>query len=365
VHMLVAATMDNRYCGSWWRTAGRRRLDLATRSQCRPGRRHVPLGLHSGVTQASAGSWCAAPAELSLVTSHLPLSVINRSRNAGWVGVRSGTLVRRRQLARILRELRLSSGMTIETAAPLLDFSPAKLSRIENAHQAVDVHAVRTMMDIFGVVGERWEEILELTREASSKGWWRAYGLDDQGYVPLEAEASAVREYTVSVVPGLLQTADYARALFEDGPRRVTRAEQENDVAVRMIRQDRLRATDDPLELIAVIEEAALRRVTGGPDVMCAQLAHVLEAAELDTVTVQVLPMDMGSHPGLGGAFTILSFDGLGEPDIGYVGYPMGAVHIEKAEDVKRGRVVFDRLRARALGPAESAALIERVAMET
>jgi transcriptional regulator with XRE-family HTH domain len=110
--------------------------------------------------------------------------------------MRSGTLVRRRQLARILRELRLRSGLTIEETAPKLDFSASKLSRIENAHQAVDVHVVRTMMDIFGVDGDRWNAILDLTREANAKGWWRAYGLDDQGYVPLEAEASAVREYT-------------------------------------------------------------------------------------------------------------------------------------------------------------------------
>jgi transcriptional regulator with XRE-family HTH domain len=98
--------------------------------------------------------------------------------------VRSGTLVRRRQLARILRELRQKAGLTIEETAPKLDFSPAKLGRIENAHQGVDVHVVRTMMDIFGVSGDQWNAILDLTREASAKGWWRAYGLDDQGYVP-------------------------------------------------------------------------------------------------------------------------------------------------------------------------------------
>jgi hypothetical protein len=160
------------------------------------------------------------------------------------------------------------------------------------------------MMDVFGVAGQRWDEILGLAREANAKGWSRAYGLDDQGSVPLDAQASAVREYTTSVVPGLLQTAGYARALFEDGPRRVPRAERENDVAIRMIRQERLRASEDPLELVAVIEEAALHRATGGPDVICAQLAHVLEAAELDTVTVQVLPMELGSHPGLAVAFT-------------------------------------------------------------
>jgi transcriptional regulator with XRE-family HTH domain len=279
--------------------------------------------------------------------------------------MRSGTLVRRRQLARILRELRQKSGLTIEETAPKLDFSPSKLSRIENAHQAVDVHVVRTMMDIFGVGGDRWNAILDLTREANAKGWWRAYGLDDHGYVPLEAEASAVREYTVNNLPGLLQTADYARALFESSLHVGTRAVQENDVEVRMIRQKRLRDPENPLVLIAVIEESALRRVIGGPDVMCAQLAHVLEAAELDPVTIQVLPANVGAHPSVSGAFTVLSFDGLGEPDIGYVEHPMGSVHIEKAEDVARGRLVFDRLRTLALGPDESAALIERVAMQT
>ena len=276
----------------------------------------------------------------------------------------SGTLIRRRQLARILRELRQKSGLTIEEAAPKLDFSPSKLSRIENAHQGVDVHVVRTMMDIFGVTGDRWNALLTLTREASAKGWWRAYGLDDHGYVPLEAEASSVREYAVNCLPGLLQTADDARALFESSMHIGSQAVRENDVEVRMIRQKRLTDPDNPLTLVAVIEESALRRVIGSPDVMCAQLAHVVVAAELDTVTIQVLPADVGAHQGVTGGFTVLSFETLGEPDIGYVEHPMGSIHIEKAEDVARGRVVFDHLRSRSLSPEESAALIERVAVQ-
>jgi transcriptional regulator with XRE-family HTH domain len=278
--------------------------------------------------------------------------------------MRNGALVRRRQLARILRELRQKSGLTIEDAAPKLDFSPSKLSRIENAHQGVDVHVVRTMMDVFGVGGDRWNTILDLTREAGAKGWWRAYGLDDLGYVPLEAEASAVREYATNYLPGLLQTADYTRSLIESSLHVGSRAVQENDVAIRMIRQERLRASENHLEFLTVIEESALRRVIGDPDLMCAQLAHVLEAATLDTVTVQVLPTAIKAHPSVTGAFTVLSFDGLGEPDIGYVEHPMGSVHIEKAEDVARGRFVFDRLCSMALGPDESGALIERVAMQ-
>jgi transcriptional regulator with XRE-family HTH domain len=279
--------------------------------------------------------------------------------------VRNGSLVRRRQLARTLRELRMHAGLTIEAAAPLLDFSPSKLSRIENAHQGVDVHIVRSMLDLFDVGGERWKEILELTREASAKGWWRAYGLDDRGYIPLEAEASTVRDFTVTYVPGLLQTADYARALFDVSFRRRSEATRDRDVTVRRIRQERLTSPDRPLELLAMIEEAVLHRPVGGPSVMRAQLAHLVEAAALDTVTVQVLPTVVGAHAGNDGAFTVLSFEGLGEPDMGYVEHPMGSVHVEKEEDVTRARLVFDHLRTVAHSPAESVALIEQVAAQT
>jgi transcriptional regulator with XRE-family HTH domain len=275
--------------------------------------------------------------------------------------VRSGALVRRRQLARTLRELRVHAGLTIEAAAPRLDVSASKLSRIENAHQGVDVHIVRSMLDLFDVGGDRWTEILELTREAATKGWWRAYGLDDRGYVPLEADATTVREFAAGTVPGLLQTADYARELFETSLRPRSRETLERDVTVRMIRQERLRSADRPLELQAVIEEATLHRLLGGRTVMRAQLQRLIEMAELPSVTVQILPTAVAGHPGLDGAFTVLSFEDLGEPDMGYVEHPMGAMHIEKEEDVARARVVLDHLSSVALSPAESTELIERV----
>jgi transcriptional regulator with XRE-family HTH domain len=280
------------------------------------------------------------------------------------VGVRSGSLVRRRQLARTLRELRVHAGLTIEAAAPRLDVSASKLSRIENAHQGVDVHMVRSMLDLFDVGGDRWTEILELTREASAKGWWRAYGLDDKCYVPLEAEASMVRDFTVTYVPGLLQTSDYARAMFDASLRSRSRETVEREIRVRMIRQERLTSTTDPLRLAAIIDEPVLRRPVGGPTVMRAQLQHLVEAAALDSVELQVLPTGTGAHPAMGGAFTVLSFEGLGEPDMAYVEHPMGSVHIEKDEDVARATLVFDHLRSVAHSPAESVALIEQVAAQ-
>jgi hypothetical protein len=254
--------------------------------------------------------------------------------------------------------------MTLEQAAPALDFSPSKLSRIENAQQAVDVHAVRSMLDLYDVGGDRWGELVALAREATQRGWWRRYGLDDRGYVPLEAAATRVHDFTVTYVPGLLQTADYARALFQGSARQRSAEVLDRAIAVRMIRQERLTDDEEPLELVAVVEEAVLHRPVGGPGVMRAQLERLVAAAALDTVTFQVLPTNTGAHAGQDGALTILNFDGLGEPDMAYVEHAMGAVHFEKELDVATARLVFDRVRAAALTPVDSVALVERVVAE-
>jgi transcriptional regulator with XRE-family HTH domain len=293
-----------------------------------------------------------------VLASHLSPSVCGRTGSVR-VARRNGSVVRQRQLGRTLRELREEAGLTLEEAAPRLDWSTSKLSRIEIAQQSIDVHGVRSMLDLYGVGGERWTQIIELTRDARQRGWWRAYGIDDQGYVPLETEASTVRDFTVSYVPGLLQTADYAREVFRSSLIRRTAAELDNAITIRMIRQERLSSTEHPLELVAIVEEAVLRRPVGGPTVLRAQLAHIVQAAGLDLVTFQVLPLGVGAHPGMSAAFAILSFDGLGEPDIVYVEHPIGAVQLQKETDVARAKLVFDRLRSDALSPADSVALVQ------
>jgi transcriptional regulator with XRE-family HTH domain len=281
------------------------------------------------------------------------------------VAGRNGAVVRRLQLGRILRELREQAGLSLEVAAPALDWSSSKLSRIENGRQGVDVHGVRTMMDVYGVGGPQWDELLDLTRSTAKKGWWRAFGLDDKGYVPLEAEATLVREATASYVPGLLQTEAYARAVFAVAIHPRTEAELDKLAAVRRVRKERLTSAEDPLELVAVIDEVVLRRPVGGPAVMRAQLAHLVEAAALDRVTLQVLPMVLGAHPGLPAPFTLLTFGGIDFGDMVYVEHPVGAVHISKEDEVAVARLRFDRLRSLALDPDESVALICRVAAET
>jgi transcriptional regulator with XRE-family HTH domain len=271
-----------------------------------------------------------------------------------------GTVPRRR-LGRELEKLRDHAGYTLEEAAALLETSISRLSRIENANQAPDVQWVRAMLDLYHC-SDRWEELLALTRLAREPGWWRRYGLDDRGYVPLEAGACLVREFSMTTVPGLLQTADYARAVLRSGVVELSEQRRERDVEVRQVRQKRLYSERDPLRLATVIDESALRRAIGGPVVLREQLDHLLIMCELDTVSLQVLPAEVQGHPGLDGSFTVLSFPEPDEPDLAYVEYLMGSAHIERAEDVARCRVTFDRLRAAALNPTESAALIERLA---
>ena len=194
-------------------------------------------------------------------------------------------MVRRRQLARQLRLLREDVGLTLESAAPALDWSVSKLSRIETAQQAVDVHGVRSMLDLYEVGGDRWTQIITLCRESRQKGWWRAYGLGDDSYVGFETEATLVQEFTLAYVPGLLQTKAYSRALFEAVPVRRTSREIDAAASVRVIRHERLSSDDDPLEIVAIIDEPALHRLIVGRDVLAEQLDHLLAVARLDTTS--------------------------------------------------------------------------------
>jgi transcriptional regulator with XRE-family HTH domain len=271
-------------------------------------------------------------------------------------------MIRRRVLARQLKLLREQSGLTLEHAAPKLDFSVSKLSRIENAQVGIDVHWVKSMLDVYDVGGARWHELLELAREAQQPGWWRAYGLGNNSYIAFETEARRLHEFTLSYVPGILQTADYARALMRPVPLRRTAEGLENEVTARIHRQHRLTSAENPLQFVAVIDEAALRRPVGGPDVMRVQLEQIAASAELDTVTLHVLPEDVGAHAALPSGFMILSFGDLGEPDMAYVEHTLGALSLDKAGDVARARLTFERVLADALDPGASLALVRRLA---
>jgi hypothetical protein len=203
------------------------------------------------------------------------------------------------------------------------------------------------------------ETLLDQSREAMKPPWFRAYGIEDAGYVDVETYAQSVKEFSGLMLPGLLHTEAYIRALFEHSRRRRSAEQLRNDIEVRLIRQERLASENDPLDLAVIIDESALRRDIGGPDVMQDQLRHLIEMAGLPSVTVQVLPLRM--HSALDGGFTLLSFQDRDEPDLLYVEYVTGALHIEEDDEVRACRLKFDRLGVEAMSPDDSVALIQRI----
>jgi transcriptional regulator with XRE-family HTH domain len=265
---------------------------------------------------------------------------------------------RRRRLARRLRQMREQTGWTLEEAARRLDKTRSSLGRIETGQSRADVHLARSMMDLYDHYDP---ELLDLVREANRPGWWTKYGIDDRGYISTETEASALVEFSILNIPGLLQTEGYMRALFS--ARKVRREQLANDIAARHHRQGRLTDEEFPLELAAIIDEAALRRMVGGVEVMRDQLRHLVQVSELDTVSVQVLPNAAGAHPGMDGAFIILNFP-EDDPPVMYVEYTNGSLQLEKPEEVADARLVFERLRSEALSPGDSVTFIERVVDE-
>ncbi len=276
--------------------------------------------------------------------------------------IRTGSAVLRRILGRRLRRMRIQAGYTLESADPALEWSTSKLSRIEKAAQIVDVHGVKSMLDLYDIGGDQWTEVLELTRAARQKGWWRAYGMGDNSYVGYEADAALVQEYAAGFVPGLLQVAGYSRALFEASAVPRSAADVDREVEVRTIRQRRLTDADDPLRLDAIIDEEVLHNPVGGDEVHRAQLAHLLVAGELPAVRLQVLRRRPGAHASLGSGFYVLSFGDIDEPDMAYVEHALGATHIEGEHEVALARKQFDQLRTLALGPADSLALLRSIA---
>ncbi|HUQ54397.1 helix-turn-helix transcriptional regulator [Lentzea sp.] len=264
---------------------------------------------------------------------------------------------RRRKLAKKLRKLRLRARMSIQEAAKALDKDVQALYRIEAGETRVDVHFGRSVMDVYDAYDP---DLLDEIREAAKRGWWTTYGIKDQGYLDVETEAATVREFALALIPGLLQTKDYMRAVFASHG---LVDNIENQIEVRRIRQQRLTSDDDPLFLHVIIDEYALRRLVGSPEIMRGQLRHLVDLAALPTVTLQVITSAL--HVGMMGTFIVLGFPDPDDPEVFYLEHVTGgSIHIEDPEQVRAANLAFGRLAAEALSPDESVALIERILAE-
>lgn len=280
-----------------------------------------------------------------------------------------GPTVRLRRLGMELRVLREAAGLNSQQAAEELGCSQSKISRVETGKSPVSVRDVRDLLGLYQVTDrEQCERLLGLARDSRQRGWWAEFGSwlpsGFDTYAGMEAATASVRAYQAQLVHGLLQTEDYARALLRALRVEDTRESVEKLVEFRMARQAQLTRAESPLRLWVIFEEEVLKRPVGGPTVMQAQLQRILEAAEEPIITIQVLPTDRGAHAGLDGSFSVFEFPDPGDPDVAYVGGPIGTVFIEKNEDVKRFATRFDHLRAAALDIGESADLIAHVARD-
>ncbi len=258
--------------------------------------------------------------------------------------------------------------MSLETVADQLGWSSSKVSRIELAKIAVTPADVRALLGALEVpLSDEVETLVNLAAEDRQPGWWRQYAevlpAWFEGYLSLESEASRLLAYESEVVPGLLQTEDYAAEIVRHSPYTALPDEAARAAELRRARQVRLTG-DDPVHLDAVINEGALRRLVGGPDVMAVQLRRLVDTTELANVILRVLPFATGAHPGVDGSFTVLEFSDPGDPRIVYLDRMTDSDYLEGLREVAAYRHAHEQLRVSALPPDESREMISGIAKE-
>ena len=268
-----------------------------------------------------------------------------------------------------LRRLRQAAGITPEAAGEAIRASHAKISRLELGRVGFKERDVADLLTLYGVTGEQDREaLLALARQANTPGWWHKYAdiLPSwfEMYVGLEQAASIIRTYEVQFVPGLLQTEAYAHAVTVLGHPAGSADEIERRVSLRMARQRFLTQPEAP-NLWAVVDEAALWRAPDGPQLMRAQLQHLIELTELPNITLQVVSFRSGGHPAAGGPFTLLRFCEPDLPDIVYLEQLTSALYLDKRQDIEHYLAVFNRLGVEADSPTETVRFLNRIIKET
>lgn len=274
--------------------------------------------------------------------------------------------VKRRRLGMLLRQFRVDAGLTSDPVAAHMDRNESWVSRLERGRTGLRKLDLERLLDLYNVGQDVRAELAVLAKGGRERGWWSKYSgvLSKQysSYIGFEAEASSLLCYDSLVVNGLLQTEDYAHTVFRVGAPDEDLGVIDRRVEVRLSRQKRLVAEENPLSLWAVLDEAVLRRVIGGDvKVHVGQLDRLLEAAESSRVRVQVIPFGEASHPGMLSSFTILEFPN--DPEMVYIEGLTSDLY-EDPPDSERYRVVFDNLRAAALSEPATIDLIRKVRAE-
>jgi hypothetical protein len=284
-------------------------------------------------------------------------------------GSGGGPTVLRMLLGAHLRRLREAQGVSREDAGWEIRASESKISRMELGRVSFKERDVEDLLTLYGQVDtDERERLLALARQANTPGWWHRYGdvLPNwfQSYLGLEAAASLIRTYEVQFVPGLLQTADYARSVVLLGHGRAKAEEIDRRVDLRMRRQ-KILDRPEAVQLWAVIDEAVLRRPVGSRSTMRGQIQALIDATQRQSVHLQVLPFQVGGHSAAGGAFSILRFPDQELPDIVYVEQLSSALYLDKRDDVELYVDAMERLCVEADQPERAPDTLLRILKDT
>lgn len=276
--------------------------------------------------------------------------------------------VRRRRLGQELRRLREDRGMTAEEVADRLLVSQSKISRLENGRRSISQRDVRDLCEVYQVDDKKLvESLMHMAKESRQQGWWHAFAELSPTYsvyIGLEMDASSLRVFEPQVVPGLLQTPEYAAAVIAGALPEMAEEDVNSRVQVRLRRQHRVDEGKRGLRLWAVVDEAALRRTVGNPQVMAEQLNRLVEASRLPNVTLQVMPFSAGAHTGVNGQFTILEFPETSDSTVVYLEGVTNDLYLEKPHDVQHYSIMYEHLRAQALSPEQTREFIMKIAKE-
>jgi transcriptional regulator with XRE-family HTH domain len=278
---------------------------------------------------------------------------------------RTPKTARHRRLMSELNRYRSERGLSRAEVADRLGTTDTTIWRYETGLSRPKPADVLAMLEVYGVTGPARDELIQLAREARKRNWWHRHrqllkpGFDS--YIGLESEASVVRTYEPQTVPGLLQAESYARAVIAATTLSDASSDIDMKVSVRVARQSLL-TRDQPIQLVAILDEAVLRRQVGGPETMRDQIWRLLEMARLPSVDIRVLPFGTGAHCAMDGNFSLLSFPEPGEPDLVYLEQATSGLILEDADDTRRYTLMFGNLLAQALSPLDTMSLLDSLA---
>jgi transcriptional regulator with XRE-family HTH domain len=274
-------------------------------------------------------------------------------------------VVQRRRLRTELRRARLEAGLTQEQVAKAMDWSLSKLIRIENGTVGISTNDLKAILAHYKILDEaRTAELLALARGARERSWWNAYRDASPRLIQLieyESAASIIRNFQPMLIPGLLQTEEYAATMIRNLGPQDTPDEVKTGIEIRVRRQQLLRQPDTPL-MFFILDEAAVRRLVGGKDAMRRQIQRLLDASDMPTVTIEVVPFSAGAHPGMQGSFVLFEFPDAADDDALYLESPNGdRLNRDDQEEISMYRERFEALRELSLGPQGSIEFLRRL----